>query len=80
MSGAHSQSPRFATLTTSTLARLPVLASKTVRALAFWLAVVFPVAYLPLLSGGVGPGELLPFIAVLAGNVLALTVGHDYAR
>lgn len=80
MSGAHSRSPRFDSLTTTTFAQLSELASRSVRALAFWLAVVFPLAYLPLLRGGVGSGELLPFLAILAGNVLALTLGHDYAR
>jgi hypothetical protein len=82
MSGAHSQtqSPRLGSLPASALANLSTLASKTARALAFWLAVVFPLAYLPLLPGGIGSGELLPFLALLAGNVLALTLGHDHAR
>jgi hypothetical protein len=80
MSGAHSQSPRFGSLPTSTLASLPALVSKTVRGLAFWLAVVFPLAYIPLLPGGIGGSELLPFLALLAGNALALNLGHDHAR
>jgi hypothetical protein len=65
---------------TDAVAHLSALSSKVVRTLAFWLAVVFPLAYLPLLRGGFTSGELLPFLAILAGNVFALTLGHDYGR
>lgn len=86
MSGAQththsqSQSPRVGAPATNAFAHLSALSSKVVRTVAFWLAVVFPLAYLPLLRGGVASGELLPFLALLAGNVLALTLGHDYGR
>jgi hypothetical protein len=80
MSGVHSESPRFGVVGTNALARLGALAESSVRAVAFWAAVVFPLAYLPLLRGGVAASELLPFLALLAANLLALTVGHDYRR
>jgi hypothetical protein len=56
------------------------MVTTAVRAAAFWLAVALPVAYLPLLAGGVAGNELVPFVALLATNLLALTLGHDYAR
>lgn len=80
MSGAHSQSLRLRLLETSTFAQLSTLVTKTVQTIAFWLSVVFPLTYLPLLSNGVAPSELLPFVALLAGHCLALTLGHDYGR
>jgi hypothetical protein len=80
MSGAHSQSPRLRRVGTTTLAALSTLATATVRTLAFWLAVVLPLAYLPLLADGITGGELVPFVALLAANVVALLLGHDYAR
>ena len=80
MSGAHSPSPRLPSVGTHTLASLPSMVTTAVRATAFWLAVALPVAYLPLLAGGVAGNELVPFVALLATNLLALTLGHDYAR
>ncbi|WP_152040934.1 hypothetical protein [Salinigranum salinum] len=80
MSGAHSQSPRLRRVGTTALETLSTLATATVRTLAFWLAVVLPLAYLPLLAGGITGGELVPFVALLAANVVALLLGHDYAR
>jgi hypothetical protein len=80
MSGAHSQSPRLRRVGTTTLATLSSLATATVRTFAFWLAVVLPLAYLPLLADGITGGELVPFVALLAANVVALLLGHDYAR
>jgi hypothetical protein len=80
MSGAHSRLPRLSVPDVSPLAQLSALLTTTVQCVAFWLAVVFPLAYLPLLGDGVAASELLPFTALLAGHVLALTIGHDYAR
>jgi|AntRauTorcE11897_2_1112592.scaffolds.fasta_scaffold226595_1 hypothetical protein len=49
------------------------------RRLAFWAAVVLPLAYLPLLSSPVDDTELLVFVALAALNVVCLLVGHDYS-
>jgi hypothetical protein len=46
---------------------------------AFWTAVVLPLAYLPLLSSPVDDTELLVFVALVAVNVVCLLVGHDYS-
>jgi hypothetical protein len=80
MSGAHSQSPRLSRVGTNTLATLAERTAAAVRAVAFWLAVVLPVAYLPLVADGVAGSELVPFVTLLAANVVALTVGHDHRR
>jgi hypothetical protein len=80
MSGAHSESPRLPGVGTNPLASIANLATTAVQAVAFWLAVVLPLAYLPLVAGGVTASELVPFAALLAVNVVALTVGHDHRR
>jgi hypothetical protein len=80
MSGVHSRFPAPSLPETTLVARLSTLLTAAVRAVAFWLAVVFPLTYLPLLGDGVTGSELVPFVALLAGHVLALTLGHDYAR
>ena len=80
MSGAHSESPRLRRVGTTTIASLSSLVTATVQTVAFWLAVVLPLAYLPLLADGITGGELIPFTALLAANVVALTLGHDYGR
>lgn len=80
MSGAHSQSPRIRHVGTNTLATLSSLVSTAVRAVAFWLAVVLPLAYLPLLADGFTGADLVPFTVVLAANVVVLTLGHEYRR
>ncbi|WP_340098715.1 hypothetical protein [Salinibaculum salinum] len=49
------------------------------RRVAFWTAVVLPLAYLPLLSSPVDDTELLVFVALVAVNVVCLLVGHDYS-
>lgn len=80
MSGAHSPSSRLPGVGTHTLASLPSMVTTALRAAAFWLAITLPLAYLPLLTGGIAGNELVPFVALLAANLLALTLGHDYAR
>ncbi|MEF8791178.1 MAG: hypothetical protein V5A61_13725 [Haloarculaceae archaeon] len=65
----------------SAAARVGSTAVRPVRAVAFWLAVALPFAYLPMLAGGFGSEtELLTFGALLAANTVALLVGHDYQR
>jgi ABC-type Fe3+-siderophore transport system permease subunit len=69
------------TTTLRAAARVGSTAVKPVRAAAFWLAVVLPFAYLPLLAGGFGgESELLTFVGLVAANAVALLVGHDHRR
>ena len=49
------------------------------RRLAFWAAVVLPLAYLPLLSNPVDGQQLLVLVALVAVNVVCLLVGHDHS-
>lgn len=52
-----------------------------VRAIGFWLAIVVPFLYLPLLVDGIGsPSEMEPFVGLLVLNVLALVGGHGHRR
>ena len=50
-----------------------------VRRLAFWAAVVLPLAYLPLLSTPIDGRTSLALVALVAVNVVCLLVGHDYS-
>ncbi|WP_302082145.1 hypothetical protein [Salinibaculum rarum] len=50
------------------------------RRVAFWAAVVLPLAYLPLLSSPVDDTQLLVFVALATLNVVCLFIGHDYSR
>ncbi|MHC3439345.1 hypothetical protein ACYJ1Y_14955 [Natrialbaceae archaeon A-gly3] len=51
----------------------------TVTAIAFWLATVLPVLYLPVILAGLDSAIRLGlFGCLLAINVVALVVGHDY--
>ena len=49
--------------------------------LSFWVAIALPFVHLPLLSQGLGDPEVtLTFLLLLAVNVCALYVGHDYKQ
>ena len=50
----------------------------TVAAAAFWTAVVLPFLYVPLLVGGLAPGEGVALAALAALNVAALYAGHGH--
>jgi hypothetical protein len=51
----------------------------SIRATAFWIAIVLPFLYLPLLVAGLnGSATTTAFIALLLANVLALFVGHSH--
>jgi hypothetical protein len=52
---------------------------RSLQRLAFWTAVVLPLAYLPLLSSPIDGQELLVLLALVAVNVVCLLVGHDYS-
>ena len=80
MSGAHSRLPRVDLPDANPVAQLSTLVRTAVSTVAFWLAVVFPLTYLPLLGDGVAGGEPLLVVGLLAGHALLLTLGHDHAR
>ncbi|ELZ96766.1 hypothetical protein C440_03293 [Haloferax mucosum ATCC BAA-1512] len=66
------------------------LVTAPVRFVGFWAAVALPFLYLPLLVGGLSEtvtlsanlsgNELTVFVALVTLNVVALVIGHDYAR
>lgn len=61
--------------------RLSNLVLAPVRAIAFWMAVVLPVVYLPLLATGLEPvGTALTFATLVAVHVCALAVGRGHSR
>jgi hypothetical protein len=51
-----------------------------VRFVAFWMAALLPLTYLPLLASGVLTGHRIVFVGVLALNAVAFVVGHSYNR
>lgn len=63
------------------LAPLQTVLAWSIRATAFWLAIVLPFLYLPLLLGGLDTqAEQLAFVGLLVLNVVALVAGHEYRR
>lgn len=55
--------------------------SETLRALAFWSAVVLPFLHIPLLTTGLtSSGERHAFLVLLALNAVALYAGHTYGH
>lgn len=46
----------------------------------FWLAVILPLAYLPLLVGGLSDWQLPTFGVLFTLHVFALIAGHGYGR
>lgn len=55
--------------------RLPRLVTTALRAIAFWAAVVLPLAYVPALVD-LASTEL--FLAIIPVHALCLFVGHEY--
>lgn len=55
-------------------------AALPVRFVAFWLAVLLPLTYLPLLATGVLTGHLVTLAGMLGLNAVAFVVGHSYNR
>jgi hypothetical protein len=49
-----------------------------VRGLAFWVATLLPLAYLPLLAVGVVAEHPVGFLGVAGANAVAFVVGHAY--
>ena len=60
--------------------RVPLAArlTHTVRAAAFWTAVVSPLGYPVLLSAGLDGTTGVAFLALLCVNAVALAAGHEY--
>lgn len=53
--------------------------SSPASAVAFWLAVAMPMAYVPLLISGLGDGhELGLFLGLLAIHIVALRAGRSH--
>lgn len=59
-----------------TVLRQSVLAP--LRFLGFWAAVFLPLAYLPLVHGGLDAGETTVLAALAVVNALAVVLGHGY--
>jgi hypothetical protein len=51
-----------------------------IKRVAFWAAIALPLAYLPLLVGGLEDVEITLFVGLLALNVVAVTLGHGYGN
>lgn len=52
-----------------------------IQAVAFWVAVVLPFLYVPLLAAGLDTaGTMNAFFGLLAANAVALLVGHPHLR
>jgi hypothetical protein len=52
--------------------------TRPLQFIAFWLAIVTPLAYPPLLLGGLDSGSFLVFVGVVALNVFGLLAGRGY--
>jgi hypothetical protein len=46
----------------------------------FWTAVLLPFVLFPMLVSGMASEQLVPFVALLATNLVALVLGRDYNR
>jgi len=60
----------------SRLARATVVTP--VRTAAFWTAVLAPLAYVPLLAGGLDASQALTLLTMFAVHAVALVVGHGH--
>lgn len=81
MSGATSLRDLLSTnrITTGSLtAALFDTLGRPVKRVAFWTAIALPVAYLPLLVGGLRGIEVTLFPALLAANAVAIVIGQSY--
>ncbi|ATW88954.1 hypothetical protein halTADL_2207 [Halohasta litchfieldiae] len=52
----------------------------SIRGVSFWAAILLPLVYLPLLSGGLEPQTGYIVIGLLALNLIALFVGHSHTH
>jgi hypothetical protein len=63
---------------TSTASETVRNAARNLRGMSFWAAIVLPMVYLPLLSGGLTGSETLLFVALIGINAGAFVLGHDH--
>lgn len=49
-----------------------------VRRIAFWAAVLLPLAYVPLLATPVNDTQLMALGGLIAAHIACLVAGHDY--
>ena len=60
-------------------APISALLLRPIEAMAFWTAIVLPFLYVPLLIAGIDTFErLVVLLGLIALNVLAFIVGHQY--
>jgi hypothetical protein len=59
---------------------LRTIAARPVEAVAFWVAVLVPLAYPALMVGGLDGQQLFLLLGALALNAAALFAGRDYNR
>jgi hypothetical protein len=59
---------------------LVALLTGSVRIVAFWVATLLPLSYLPLLAVGVAADHPLGFAGILAVNGVAFVLGHTHKR
>lgn len=64
----------------SPFARLTDALTGFVSFVAFWVGTLLPLAYVPLLAGGVLSTRPITFGALVAVNVAAMVLGHGYKR
>ena len=77
----HGQNTSDTTDSAAALMRHGTLAFRSaVRRVSFWSAILLPLVYLPLLSGGMGPQTGYIVIGLLALNLIALLVGHNHTH
>jgi hypothetical protein len=77
----HGQNTSVETDSATNLARQGVEGLRaTVQGVSFWAAILLPLVYLPLLSGGLGPQTGYIVIGLLALNLIALFVGHSHPQ
>lgn len=63
----------------STDRRSALAVTPSLTAVSFWVGTLLPIVYLPLLLAGVDSGMRFGLlVALLALNVVALVLGHDY--
>jgi hypothetical protein len=83
----HALPARFARTAVAQLDNLRALGSalagflaRPTRVVAFWVATLLPLSYLPLLAAGVAADHPLGFAALLCANAVAFVLGHTHKR
>lgn len=64
-----------------TLERIAPGLATPVRVMSFWMAIVLPFLYVPLLVTGLSDAaETVTFLGLFVANLVALYVGHSHRR